>query len=72
MTDLITAAKSKLTSRKLWAAVAAAALAALADQLGLDAQAVDQVVQLASVYIGGQGVVDFAAAWKAETATEAE
>jgi len=48
----------RLRSRKLWVAVVGAAVVALADQLGLDRAAAEQVVMLAAAYLIGQGVAD--------------
>lgn len=48
----------KLKSRKLWAAVVGAALASLADQLGITATNVNDIVQLIMAYIVTQGVHD--------------
>lgn len=55
---------SKLGSRKLWAAVAGAALTVFGNQLGLDEMTTNHIVQLVIAYIIGQGVVDAAAAAK--------
>lgn len=49
---------SKLSSRKLWATVAAAAIAAFGGGLGIPEAAIHQIVQLVTVYIIGQAVVD--------------
>jgi len=48
----------KLKSRKLWVAVIAAALLALADQLGIDKEAADNIVQIVAAYLLAQGVKD--------------
>jgi len=56
--------KEKLASRKLWAAVAGAALVTFGNQLGLAPDMVTTIVNLVMVYIGGQAVVDAAAAVK--------
>ena len=48
----------KLSSRKLWATVTAAALAAFGGGLGIPESALHQIVQLVTVYIIGQSVVD--------------
>ena len=48
----------KLSSRKLWATVAAAAIAAFGGGLSIPESAIHQIVQLVTVYIIGQSVVD--------------
>lgn len=53
---------SKLSSRKLWATVAAATLSVFGQQLGLPPDAIATVVKLVTVYVIGQGVVDAATA----------
>ena len=57
----------KLTSRKLWVAVLSAAAAAFAENLGLEAGAVDQIINLALTYIVGQGAVDAMGALKSKS-----
>ena len=54
----------KLKSRKLWAAVAGAALLTLGSQLGIAEDTSNKIVELIMVYIAGQGIVDAAAAAK--------
>jgi len=54
----------KIQSRKLWIAVIVAAVTALSDQLGIAPELTAKLVNLAMVYIGGQGIVDAAAALK--------
>jgi len=54
----------KLKSRKLWVVVITATVTAMGDQLGIDPEAIKNLINLAMVYIGGQGVVDAAGALK--------
>lgn len=49
---------SKLKSRKLWAAVAGAALAALGVEIGLPEEAVNGIIAIVVSYIVGQGIAD--------------
>ena len=55
---------SKFFSRKLWAAVAGAALIAFGQQLGLPESIYGDLVTLIMTYIAGQSVVDAATALK--------
>ena len=55
---------TKLKSRKLWVTVAVAALMALGQGLGLDPELLDKLLQMGMTYVGGQAVVDAAAALK--------
>ncbi len=50
----------KLKSRKLWATVIAAALAALGGQLGVSHDLIENIVQLVMAYVIGQGIADVA------------
>jgi hypothetical protein len=50
----------KFKSRKLWATVIGAALVALGDQLGLDAETVQWIATLITGYVIGQGIADTA------------
>lgn len=54
----------KFKSRKLWVAVIGGAVTVFAESIGLEAEAANQIVQLVSVYILGQGAVDAAGAIK--------
>ena len=54
--------KEKLASRKLWAAVVGAALAALGSQLGVSPDLIETAVTVIVTYIGGQSIVDAVAA----------
>ncbi|NKE69887.1 hypothetical protein [Candidatus Manganitrophus noduliformans] len=55
----------KLKSRKLWATVLTSVIVAMNSQLEfIPADSVDTVVNLIMIYIGGQAVVDAAAAVK--------
>ena len=53
---------SKLKSRKLWATVAGAALLTFGSSLGVDDAITAKIVNLLMAYIGGQSIVDAAAA----------
>lgn len=48
----------KLKSRKLWVAVATAAIVALSQQLGIDPELVNKLVVVAGTYMLGQGLAD--------------
>lgn len=54
----------KLKSRKLWVAVLSAAILALGQGIGLEAELLNKLVSLAMTYLAAQGVVDTAAALK--------
>ena len=54
----------KLTSRKLWVAVLGSAATVFAENLGLEGEAIQQIIQVVSVYILGQGAVDAMGALK--------
>lgn len=58
--------KEKLTSRKFWATIAAVTLTAFGDQLGASPEATKMIVSVIAAYIGGQAIVDAAAAFKAK------
>ncbi|MCU9930987.1 hypothetical protein OFL77_27015, partial [Escherichia coli] len=48
----------KLKSRKLWVTVVTAAVVALSNQLGIDAELTTKLVGLAAAYVLGQGLAD--------------
>lgn len=52
----------KLKSRKLWATVIGAAVAALGGELGIGEDLVTKIVALVSAYVIGQGIADAGAA----------
>jgi hypothetical protein len=53
-----TSMNEKLKSRKLWVTVLAAALVSLLSQLGFDDEMIQQIVDLATVYILGEAGLD--------------
>jgi hypothetical protein len=55
----------KLKSRKLWAAVLAAVAQVALPAFGVPPEAVDWIAKLAGFYIGAEGAVDAARAFKA-------
>lgn len=55
---------SKLKSRKLWATVIVSAITALAEQLGLPSEAVENLVNIGIAYLISQGGVDAISALK--------
>ena len=58
----------KLKSRKLWAAVVGATLAALGEGIGLSPETVKWIVAIAGSYIVGQGIADAGAGGKSQGA----
>ena len=57
---------SALKSRKFWAGIAGAAIAAFGSQLGLAPEIVTKVVAIIGTYIVGQGIADAGAAGKSQ------
>ena len=53
---------NKIWSRKFWIALGTLGVIIIAEQLGLDKDAVDQVVKVSASYLGAQGIVDTVAA----------
>lgn len=56
----------KFKSRKLWVTVIGGAITVFAESLGLETEAANQIVQLVSAYILGQGAVDVAGVIKSK------